>query len=111
MFAVRVQILWHPPHVFTAVGHEYHLLIFLYPLGLHDLPQSPAWFLVIGLHEAKTFRQRNGLLLRAAEGHHATPGDHFKPALLVRGPHITAINPYRKGAIRQWWLLLFLFLR
>src|SRR6516165_4274824 len=111
MFAVGMQIRLHPPHVFTTVGHKYHLLVFLHPLGLHDFPQAPAWFLVIGLDEGKTLGRRNVLSFRPSESHHTAARDHLEPALLVSGPHITAINTHRDGAIRQWRLLLFLFLR
>jgi hypothetical protein len=36
-------ILLHLPQIFAATGHEYHLLVFLHPLLLHQLrlPTKP----------------------------------------------------------------------
>ena len=36
VFPVGVQIFLHPPDIFTAVGHEYHLLVLLHPLRFHQ---------------------------------------------------------------------------
>ncbi len=38
MFAVGVQVLLDPPHVFAPIGHKHDLLVFLHPLGFHQLP-------------------------------------------------------------------------
>src|SRR5665213_197597 len=41
MLAERMKVLLHASDVFAAVGHEYHLLIFLHSLRFHQLPQPP----------------------------------------------------------------------
>src|ERR1035437_6950718 len=57
MLAERMKILLYSANIFATVGHEHHLLIFLHSLRFHQLPETPAWFLVIGLHKAKTLRR------------------------------------------------------
>ena len=39
MLAERMKVLLYAPDVFAAVGHEYHLLVFLHPLRFHQFPQ------------------------------------------------------------------------
>src|SRR6202030_2780057 len=57
MLAKGMQILLHPTDILTAIRHEHHLLILLHALGLHQLPQSPSRFLVVGLNEPETLRR------------------------------------------------------
>src|ERR1017187_1299821 len=57
MLAEWMKVLLHASDVLAPIGHEYHLLILLHSLRLHQLPEPPAWLLVIGLHKAKTLRR------------------------------------------------------
>lgn len=108
MLAVGMQVFLHPPHIFAAVGHKHHLLVLLHPLRFHQLPESPAGLLVIGLNEAEAFRWRNGVLLRTAKSHHAPTSDHFEIALFVRRPDVPAVDPHRHGSVRQGLFTRFL---
>jgi hypothetical protein len=74
MFAVRMQILPDLPDVFAALGEKQPLLVFLRPLRFHQLPESPPWLRIIGLHETKALGggtasyscRRNATTLRPA---------------------------------------------
>src|SRR6266853_5265280 len=82
MLAKRMQILLHPADILTAIRHEHHLLILLHPLGLHQLPQSPSRFLVVGLNEPETLRRRYFALIVPPKSDDAFARDHFEPSPL-----------------------------
>jgi hypothetical protein len=104
VFAVGMQILLHSSHIFAAVRHEYHLLVLLHPLRLHQLPEAPPRLLVVGLHKTEAFRRWHRVCFRSPERHHTPTSDHLKTALFVGCPNISAVNSNRHGAIRQGWL-------
>jgi hypothetical protein len=60
VLAARLEIRLHPPHIFTSVRQEHHLLVLLQALRLHDFPQPPARLLVVGLHGAQVRRRSWG---------------------------------------------------
>src|SRR6202035_3435299 len=99
MLAKGMQILLHPTDILTAIRHEHHLLILLHPLRLHQLPQSPSRFLVVGLNEPETLRRGYFALIVPPKSDHAFARDHFKPSLLVRRPNVTAIDAHRDRTI------------
>ena len=57
MLAEWMKVLLHASDVLASIGHEYHLLILPHSLRFHQLPESPAWLLVIGLHKPKHFAE------------------------------------------------------
>ena len=95
VFAVRMQIFLHLPHIFTAVGHEDHLLVLLHPLRLHHLPDPLSRLLIVSLHEAEAFRRRNQVSFLPPERHHTAARDHFEIPLLVGSPHVAAVDTHR----------------
>src|ERR1035437_7697778 len=101
MLAERMKVLLHASDVFAAVGHEYHLLIFLHSLRFHQLPQPPARLLVIGLHEAKTLRRGYLVRILAPEGNDALAGDYFKTPLFMRRSNVAAIDANRDRTVRK----------
>src|ERR1700738_4152299 len=99
MLAKGMQILLHPTDILTAIRHEHNLLILLHPLGLHQLPQSPSRFLVVGLNEPETLRRGYFALIVPPKSDKAFARDHFEPSLLVRRPNVTAIDAHRDRTI------------
>jgi len=91
--AKGMQILLHPADILTAIRPEHHLLILLHALLFHQLPQSPARFLIVRLHESETLRRRHLSLIVPPESDHAFARDHLEPSLLVR----PAIEVARRG--------------
>src|SRR5438552_17364792 len=83
MFAVGMQILPYLPHVFASVGQKHNLLVFLHPLRLYQLPESPAWLPIVSLDEAEAFGRRNCTLFAAPKRHDTPPGDHLETAFFV----------------------------
>ena len=53
VFAVRMQIRLHSPHILPSVPQEHHLLMVRQPLRLHELKQPPPRLFLIGLHLAE----------------------------------------------------------
>ncbi len=100
MFAVGVKILPYLSDVFAPVGQEHNLLVLLHPLRLHQLPETPAWLRVVGLHEAEAFGWRNRILFSAAKRHDTPASDYLETAFLVGSPHVAAIQSHGHGAIR-----------
>src|SRR5664280_2475132 len=109
MLAERMKVLLHASDVFAAVGHEYHLLIFLHSLRFHQLPQPPARLLVIGLHEAKALRRGHLGCILAPEGNDALASDYFKTPLFMRRSNVAAIDANRDRTVRQRLLLPIVF--
>src|ERR1035437_8183810 len=105
MLAERMKILLYSANIFATVGHEHHLLIFLHSLRFHQLPETPAWFLVIGLHKAKTLRRGYLGCILAPEGNDALAGDYFKTPLFMRRSNVAAIDANRDRTVRQRLLL------
>ena len=99
MLAKGMQILLHPTDILTAIRHEYHLLILLHPLRLHQLPQSSSRSLVVGLNEPETLRRRYFALIVPPKSDDAFARDHFEPSLLVRRPNVTAVDTNRDRTI------------
>src|SRR5260370_18773421 len=95
MLAKGMQILLDSTDILPAIRHEHHLLILLHPLRLHQLPQSPSRFLVVGLNEPETLRRGYFALLVPPKSDDAFPRDHFEPSLLVRRPNVTAVDTHR----------------
>src|ERR1700738_578826 len=100
MLAKGMQILLHPTDILTAIRHEHHLLILLHPLRLHQLPQSPSRFLVVGLNEPETPRRVFFPLIVSPKSHDAFARDHFEPSLLMRRSNVTAVDTHRDRPIR-----------
>jgi hypothetical protein len=90
-----MKILLHPADIFAAISHEHHLLVFLHPLGLHQLPEPLARLFVVALHVPEALRRRYFLLILPPECDDAFTRDHLEPSLLVRRPNITAIDANR----------------
>src|ERR1017187_1355460 len=109
MLAERVKILLYSANIFASVGHEYHLLIFLHSLRFHQLPETPAWFLVVGLHKAKTLRRGYLSCILAPKCNDTPAGDHFKTSLFMRCSNVAAIDARRDRAVRQRLLLPVVF--
>src|SRR6516164_1597284 len=99
MLGKGMQILLHPTDILTAIRHEHHLLILLHPLRLHQLPQSPSRFLVVGLNEPETLRRGYFALLVPPKSDDAFARDHFEPSLLVPPPTVTPVDTPLKGPI------------
>jgi hypothetical protein len=104
-----MKVLLHASDVFASVGHEYHLLIFLHSLRFHQLPETPAWFLIIGLHKAKTLRRGYLGCILASEGNHTLAGDYFKTPLFMRRSNLAAIDTNRDRTVRQRLLFPIVF--
>src|SRR6266849_1615908 len=99
MLAKGMQILLDSTHILTAIRHDHHLLILLDPLRLHQLPQSPSRFLVVGLNEPETLRRGYFALILPPKSDDAFARDHFEPSLLVRRANVTAIDAHRDRTI------------
>src|SRR5260370_20506095 len=99
MLAKRMQILLHPADILTAIRHEHHLLILLHPLRLHQLPQSPSRFLVVGLNEPETLRRGYFALIVPPKSNDAFACDHFEPSLLMLRANVTTVNTHRDRTI------------
>src|SRR6266481_3396383 len=80
---------------FAAISHEHHLLLFLHPLGLHQLPEPLVQLFVVALHVPEALRRRYFLLILPPECDDALTRDHLEPSLLARRPNITAIDANR----------------
>src|ERR1700687_2807846 len=93
------QILLRPPDILTAIPHEHHLLILLHALGLHQLPQSPSRFLVVGLNEPETLRRGYFALILPLKSDDAFARDHFEPSLLMRRANVTPVDNHRDWTI------------
>jgi hypothetical protein len=96
-----MQILLHPTDILTAIRHEHHLLILLHPLRLHQLPQSPPRFLVVGLNEPETLPRGYFAFILPPKGDDAFARDHFEPSLFMRRANVTAIDTDRDRTIGQ----------
>src|SRR6202049_2466756 len=71
----------------------------LHPLRLHQLPQSPSRFLVVGLNEPETLRRGYFALILPPKSDDAFARDHFEPSLLVRRANVTAVDANRDRTI------------
>src|SRR6516225_4956149 len=58
------------------------LLIFLHPLRCHQLPESPPWLVIVGLHEAEAFGRWNCILFSTPKRHDTPASDHLEKASL-----------------------------
>src|SRR6202035_2356889 len=87
-------------YILTAIRHEHHLPILLHPLGLHQLPQSPSRFLVVGLNEPETVRRGYFALIVSPKSDDAFARDPFEPSLLMRRANVTAVDTHRDRPIR-----------
>src|SRR5260370_7064571 len=94
MLAKGMQILLHPTDILTPIRHEHHLLILLHPLRLHQLPQSPSRFLVVGLNEPETLRRGYFALIVPPKSDDAFARDHFEPSLLMRRANVTPVDTH-----------------
>src|SRR5260221_1260873 len=110
MLAEWMKVLLPPADILAAIRHEHPLLILLHPLRLHQLPQPPAGFVVIGLHESEAFRGGYFALIFPPESDDTFARDHLEPSLLVRRPNVTAIDAHPDRTIRQRLLFPLLFL-
>src|SRR5260370_6909750 len=99
MLAKGMQILLHPTDILTPIRHEHHLLILLHPLRLHQLPQSPSRFLVVGLNEPETLRRGYFALIVPPKTNAAFACDHFEPSLLMRRATVTTVDTHHTRAI------------
>src|ERR1700675_3688749 len=107
MLAKGMQILLHPADILTAIRHEHHLLILLHPLRLHQLPQSPSRFLVVGLNEPETLRRGYFALLVSPKSDDAFLSERFVRCFSA-GKHRFAVSlasfhcAERSFGIRHW---------
>ncbi len=109
MLAEWMKVRLSASDVLASIGHEYHLQTLLHSLRLHQLPEPPAWLLVIGLHKAKTLRRGYFGCILTPEGDDALAGDYFKTPLLMRRSDVATIDANRDRTVRQRLFLPIVF--
>src|SRR2546422_8488048 len=102
MLGVGVEIALEVTHAIAAIGEKCDLLVELVALGLEHLEEPAFGFLVIRLHEGKTFAG-DGLLslVSPVKVEQTLARNHLETALLPPGFHIAAVNPHRQRSVRD----------